>query len=469
MKRKQFILRVGLYLILGLFLGGQFYCSPATSTNETPNASEKHTHGTPDAHGSEETSEPIATPDQTPTPEPNAQKDTAGQPDQSISDKVHQEQTPPEPRNTPIEPGIPDKNPPEPSPTKETVQPDKPQKPKKYEGFGAVTKGGASGDIFYVTTLADKGKGSLREALLTRQTKSGQLVPRIVDFSKLSKGGTISLQSALEVKKGSLTIDGATAPSPGITIAKVKSFKGTALLFEKVSDIIVTHIRVKGHGCNCAGDNISLAGVKRAVIDHVSSAYSDDGAIDIAWEGGSSDITISWSLLYKTDKAMLIKYGPHRRISIHHNIFARNTERNPQLRHENNVIDFANNIVYHWAEFDTWGYGMLIYGQDKAHGNGLVDINVRSNVFIPGKTSPGNAITFGKGQPGKMYFHDNIFPPKQKAPKSTINSPLPIPSHAQVQLVPAKQLVPTLLPGVGMKYRNPEESKILSEIKGKAP
>ena len=71
------------------------------------------------------------------------------------------------------------------------------------QGFGAETPGGRGGDVIEVTTLADKGPGSLREALLMEK-------PRIVVFRV---SGTIELQSRILISDASrsfLTIAGQT-------------------------------------------------------------------------------------------------------------------------------------------------------------------------------------------------------------------------------------------------------------------
>lgn len=338
-----------------------------------------------------------------------------------------------------------------------------------YEGFGSITTGGQAGETVYVTSLANSGQGTLRDALVNRSfDRSGNLIPRIVDFSALAAGGNIPLQSAIIVTAGSLTIDGSTAPSPGITIRKVEGYHGSALWFERqsrqsrVSDIILTHLRIVGNNCQCGGDNITLEGVERVVIDHVSSAYSDDGAIDIVGGGGNRDITISWSLLYQNDKAMLIKYGDHENLSLHHNVFARNTERNPQSVNQNATTDYVNNVVYHWGEYDTWGYGVRIMDC----GNSAIGakMNLNGNVFIAGSVSPENAVILSRCESAALFFQDNILPIESAPLISTVSSVLPIPAEAQVTTFPANSLDRNVLPSVGMRYRNPEENQLILDI-----
>ena len=80
----------------------------------------------------------------------------------------------------------------------------------KPEGFGASSKGGAGGKVITVTTLADDGPGSFREALADKE-------PRIIRFGV---EGTIELRQPVVARHGRVTIDGTTPSGNSITIAK---------------------------------------------------------------------------------------------------------------------------------------------------------------------------------------------------------------------------------------------------------
>src|SRR4051812_37662671 len=71
-------------------------------------------------------------------------------------------------------------------------------------GFGANATGGRGGTVYHVTTLADSGPGSFRDAV-SQQT-------RIVFFDV---SGYINLTTAVSVKSN-ITIAGQTAPGGGI-------------------------------------------------------------------------------------------------------------------------------------------------------------------------------------------------------------------------------------------------------------
>ena len=212
-----------------------------------------------------------------------------------------------------------------------------------YQGFGASTRGGASGETVTVTNLNDSGPGSLREAI-----SQGN---RTVVFAV---GGEIHLTDYLYVGGPFVTIDGFTAHNP-ITLRN----RGLIIRGNRgAHDVIVRGIRVRGS----AIDGIQVAyGAYNVVIDHVSVAGSVDGNIDITED--SHDVTVSWSILAGNEKNMLVKYNPSR-ISLHHNIFTRGDSRNPQVRIDDAggvatqiTADVRNNVIANW----TNGYGTLIY------------------------------------------------------------------------------------------------------------
>lgn len=346
--------------------------------------------------------------------------------------------------------------------------------PSAFEGFGAVTSGGAGGEVYHVTTLADGGPGSLRAAVTSRTPG----VPRTVVFDV---GGDITLTSTLAIAQGALTIDGSTAPAPGITLRKASGGIATTI---RADDVILTHLRFVGLASgNGNGDNLSLLGVHRVVIDHIASTSADDGALDIAWNG-NTDITVSWSLFYGSDKTMIVSYGPNGRLSLHHNVWANNTERNPQLRYENAQVDYRNNIVSNWGP-TSWGYGMRIRANEPAagYGNGRTDANIVNNAFVPGASNQGLALVYGDnpgpaddGGPGgaypqgtvwasasmgSLYVAGNLLPAANADHYSTVASPL---SAAAVTTWPANELDTRVLPTAGPRWRTATEQAILDDI-----
>jgi hypothetical protein len=220
------------------------------------------------------------------------------------------------------------------------------------EGFGATTAGGAEGAVVRVTSLADNGDddapipGSLREAL-----SGGR---RYVVFDV---GGEIALRTHLYVRGSHVTIDGLTAPPPGITLRHY----GLILRGKRgAHDVVIRGLRVRdlvrATGGDTQFDGIQVfEGAFNVVIDHVSIDGADDGSVDVT--GDSHDVTVSWSILAhpKAGKNMLIKYGASR-VTLHHNLLVDGGSRNPRVElgkrpatAGGTTLDMRNNVVWDFA------------------------------------------------------------------------------------------------------------------------
>jgi hypothetical protein len=221
------------------------------------------------------------------------------------------------------------------------------------EGFGADTPGGAGGALVRVTSLDDDGPGSLREAL------AGGTRTIVFDVA-----GEIVLADHLYVSGPFVTIDGLTAPPPGITL------RGRGLIIHGsrgAHDVIVRGLRVRASTV----DGIQIAhGAHHVVVDHVSIDGSADGNLDITED--AHDVTVSWSILSRPadpQKNMLIKYRASR-ISLHHNLFVNAVQRNPAVSIDDDgtpaadtTVDMRNNVVAGWGP----GYGTWIRAQARAN------------------------------------------------------------------------------------------------------
>jgi hypothetical protein len=254
-----------------------------------------------------------------------------------------------------------------------------------YQGFGAKTPGGSGKSIVRVTNLNDSGPGSFRDAL----SKGNRTV--VFDVT-----GEIVLSKTVQIRGAFITVDGLTAPAPGITL---KDYGLSIGGNQGAHDIIVRGIRVRGAGVRpdkeqSDGINI-IKGAYNVVIDHVSIHGSEDGNLDIGTD--SRDVTVSWSILAEprgNQKNMLIKYNPSR-ISLHHNIFTHAQQRNPQVAIDtagtaatDTTVDMRNNVVWDWGK----GYGTLIWYGARA--------NVVNNFYGSPQSSRGNqrkALTVCKG------------------------------------------------------------------------
>ena len=196
---------------------------------------------------------------------------------------------------------------------------------------GAVTRGGAvaGGKVLHVTSLADSGPGTLREAVMTHG-------PKVVVFDV---GGVIRLASDLKLATNQTTIAGQTAPAPGITLT------GGSLRLS-ASDLVIQHIAVRpGPGAtakiNGNRDAITIGGGTHLLhdvrVENVSLSWSVDENADIA--GGVHDVTVRNSIIAEALNRAGHPKGRHsmgmlinkddQAVAVTGNLFAANMFRNP--------------------------------------------------------------------------------------------------------------------------------------------
>jgi hypothetical protein len=216
-----------------------------------------------------------------------------------------------------------------------------------YPGFGYRTTGGTGRPVFTVTTLADAGPGSLRDALARAGRDGGTI--------RFAVGGSIDLASGLDVP-GRTTIDGSSAPPPGITLwGQRAGAAGTGVLNIAESNVIVRDLRIRD-GMN---DGVHIAPRRRqpianVVIDHCSITNSADGGIDITGRNGLAvtDVTVIGNYLAGNGgpcaKGMcgggsLAKYGVDR-LSYYYNFWDKNLRRTPAVSGDC-VADIRYNVV----------------------------------------------------------------------------------------------------------------------------
>ncbi len=296
------------------------------------------------------------------------------------------------------------------------------------EGFGAETPGGRRGRLLFVENLNDSGPGSLRAALETPE-------PRVIVFRV---GGTITLQSPLELTSPYVTVAGQSAPGGGIQIRNdpYAPFGLAADSFQSIRiathDVVLRYLRVRpgpldpnpactranalvyplGYDtCVDAADiraiNI-LPEAHHVVLDHLSLAWSSDELVAIQ---GATDVTLQWSILAEGMDFVLYEgfvdgryYRTHghgiitgddwsaragemtNRLSIHHNLWAHNMDRNPSITSNcaspapsgDCTADVVNNVTYNWGDIGTYFANPL----------GHAFVNVEKNFYRPGPDTP---------------------------------------------------------------------------------
>jgi len=212
-------------------------------------------------------------------------------------------------------------------------------------GFGAKTVGGAATNIVHVTTLADTGPGSLREALLS--TASSWIV---FDVS-----GTIKWASSVRPKP-SKTVDGR-----GRSIVVEGEWK----LDAGTHDVIISDIAmllasgatgdvvgVRGHG----NANPATFDTRDLWFHHLDLSKGGDGLVDLR---GATGVTFSWNHLHDHAKAFLHARNTDdgeaggMRVTYHHNWFEKISRRGPQFAF--GEADFFNNYQDKWYEFGAAG------------------------------------------------------------------------------------------------------------------
>ena len=220
------------------------------------------------------------------------------------------------------------------------------------EGGGAVSLGGRGGKIIQVTNLNNSGSGSLRAAL----EASG---PRIVVFRQ---GGTINLDSDINVTNPFVTIAGQTAPGDGICI------KGDKVDIH-THDVLMQYVRIRP-GRKSNGDPVQCIFIRdgsyNIMVDHCSFSWAtDENFTAYSVSDATFNITLSWSLICEglsgsghNDHAAASIFGSvssadkFTNVSIHHNLMSHNQFRMPYVKIAN--AEIINNISYDWQHWCSW-------------------------------------------------------------------------------------------------------------------
>lgn len=257
------------------------------------------------------------------------------------------------------------------------------------EGFGAFARGGRGGRVIHVTTLADSGPGSLREAV----DASG---PRIVVFDV---SGTIRLAKSLYVEEPYITIAGQTAPGDGICLRDATFGVGT-------DHVVIRYLRCRLGDEGRGGDAISIGAGRHIILDHCSASWSTDEVLSSSTgEPRLSDLTVQWCFITEALNpenhgfGSLIRGCQGARYSYHHNLYAHNRGRNPRPGNYDDrnpyekdpvglLLDFRNNVIY------NWGGGHAGYNADK---ESVTRLNYVGNYLVPGLDSSRSAKAYQEG------------------------------------------------------------------------
>jgi hypothetical protein len=343
------------------------------------------------------------------------------------------------------------------------------------EGFGTDTPGGRGGEVCLVTTLQDAGPGSLRSCV----ERSG---PRHVVFRT---GGTIELESRLEITEPFITIAGQTAPGDGITL-RMKPGTGTddGTLKIDTHDVVIRYLRFRpgdGGGADDSHDGVSAyregGGSYNVVLDHNSISWAVDENVNIYYDVANytlSDNIISEALSESThpdgehSKGMLVG-GGSTNASIHGNLFVSNVDRNPQISGVS-VADVRNNVVYNYG--DGSGDGVTLVSSSK----GEPSVNWVGNYYKPGPDSPTDRAEFATyvgstGATHTWYGADNLrWTPDGDRPARVADGavgevPAPL-AAAPVTTTSADQAFLDVLAGAGASLvRDAVDQRLVDEVR----
>lgn len=271
---------------------------------------------------------------------------------------------------------------PEPAPTPEpvdeiteTVAPAFPG----AEGHGRYITGGRGGEVRHVTNLNDKGEGSLRAAVNGSNKK-------IVVFDV---SGIIALESDLVIGANT-TIEGQTAPAPGITVRYRTVRPG--------DNNIIRFLRIRRGEEKDVNDGADATWQRQKdgiLLDHCSFSWSID---EIASFYDNQHFTMQWCTLGEALANPGHSKGEHsyggiwggKGASFHHNFLCHMQNRVPRFcgarynydkydteKYANSiqaeVVDFRNCVMY------NWGSGNGCYG-----GTGGGNINIVNNYYKAG-------------------------------------------------------------------------------------
>jgi MYXO-CTERM domain-containing protein len=200
------------------------------------------------------------------------------------------------------------------------------------EGFAATVTGGRKGQVYHVTTLADSGAGSLRDAV----SQGNRIV--VFDIS-----GVIKPTDIIVVAGDNITLAGQSAPGDGITVY------GREISFSSRSNIIVRYLRFRQGMTDASGSakkTVNITDGQSMIFDHVSIQWGRWDNFGIT--GTSSTITLQNSIVGEGVPPQ--NFGSiidgEQDITIAHNLWIDNNERNPKFKANGECI---NNVVYNWG------------------------------------------------------------------------------------------------------------------------
>lgn len=357
------------------------------------------------------------------------------------------------------------------------------------EGGGAYTPGGRGGKVIVVTSLADEGPGTFREACETGGA-------RIIVFNV---SGVIRLSSPIHLRAPYVTIAGQTAPGDGVCLT------GASFLID-THDVVIRHMRFRRGAQDVAFRDDAIGGnpVGNIMIDHCSASWGLDENMSIYRHVYNRDetghglklptvnITIQNSVFSEAmdtyNHAFGGTIGGHN-CMFARNLFASNISRNCSVG-MNEGFNFVNNVTFNWWNRSVDG------------GDNTSLFNIINNYFKPGPITPldkpisyrilkpesgrdkSKALSFGKAYVSGNIVHGNKKVTKDNwnggvqladdvkeeefLSKIRVNEPFSMP---HVTIMPAQKAYNFVMENVGANFpkRDAVDARIVKSVQtGKA-
>lgn len=357
------------------------------------------------------------------------------------------------------------------------------------EGGGAYTPGGRGGKVIVVTSLADEGPGTFREACETGGA-------RIIVFNV---SGVIRLSSPIHLRAPYVTIAGQTAPGDGVCLT------GASFLID-THDVVIRHMRFRRGAQDVAFRDDAIGGnpVGNIMIDHCSASWGLDENMSIYRHVYNRDetghglklptvnITIQNSVFSEAmdtyNHAFGGTIGGHN-CMFARNLFASNISRNCSVG-MNEGFNFVNNVTFNWWNRSVDG------------GDNTSLFNIINNYFKPGPITPldkpisyrilkpesgrdkSKALSFGKAYVSGNIVHGNKkvtndnwnggvqladdVKEEEFLSKIRVNEPFPMP---HVTIMPAQKAYNFVMENVGANFpkRDAVDARIVKSVQtGKA-
>jgi len=360
------------------------------------------------------------------------------------------------------------------------------------EGGGAYSFGGRGGKVIVVTSLADSGPGTLRDAC-------EQGGARTVVFNV---SGIIRIKSPLIIRAPYITIAGQTAPGDGVCVAGESVWINT-------HDVIIRYMRFRRGETNVGRRDDAIGGnpVGNIMIDHVSASWGldenmsmyrhmyNDSTGKAEVKLGTVNITIQNSIFSEALDTWNHAFGSTlggENCTFMRNLWADNAARNPSIGW-NGIFNFANNVVFNWVHRSTDG------------GDYTAMYNIINNYYKPGPLTPlSQPISYRILKPesgrsklpyvvfGRAYVEGNIIEGNERVTKDNwdggvqvegkdgelmsfdkaktyfdamrVKKALPMP---QITILPAMQAYNFVLnnAGASLPKRDPVDTRIIEQVR----